>query len=247
MKIYRTLLCILALVLLTSTCACQTQESDVAAWERPIPSDYKFTEYFKSFIVNNNISKEDALTTEYDLNELISYFTPHHIWTKEKGVLDLTMKEINERFPIELTRENEYSVYKVKQGGYYYVFWINTTATEILQEDGSAVETDLEATMYFTAYFSGEYPSKSQFKKLKPGESTAQDIIAIDPNVGFDFWGSSNDSSYSLLEDDWIAEVRYERSSKREQYTSMVIEEVKFLRRSEAYGCFSGILPQDLP
>ena len=157
------------------------------------------------------------------------------------------MKEINERFPIELTRENDYSVYKVKQGGYYYVFWINTCIMDTIAEDGSEITYSPEATMYFTAYLPGKHPSKSQFKKLTPGESTAQDIIAIDPNVCFDFLGSSHDSSYSLLEDDWIAEVRYERSSKREQYTSMVIEEVKFLRRSEAYGCFASILPQDLP
>ncbi len=247
MKIYRTLLCILALVLLTSTCACQTQESDVAAWERPIPSDYKFTEYFKNFIVDNSISKEEALTTEYDLNELISYFTPHHIHLpKDIKTSNLKMEEINKRFPIELTRQNEYSVYKVKQGGYYYVFWINTTTGSILQEDGSEVETDLEATMYFTAYFSGEYPSKSQFKKLKPGTSTAQDVIALDPNASFDFFKSTYDTSDSFLEDDWIATVHYERSD-RKSYDSMIIREVTFARRSEAYCLFAYILPQDLP
>ncbi len=83
-------------------------------------------------------STPHEICTSYSLAELYGYFTGHSIndrYKDEKPGILYEYQEINSRFPIELTRYCEiyinsdfinapvYSVYRVKEGGYYYLFW----------------------------------------------------------------------------------------------------------------------------
>ena len=74
---------------------------------------------------NDTKTLESALTKEYDLNELRSFFKDSRAnesigFGSAKPAL--MFREVDHRYPVEILRTGGYSVYRVRQGGYFYVF-----------------------------------------------------------------------------------------------------------------------------
>jgi hypothetical protein len=85
-------------------------------------------ELVEDFIADDSKALSELLTREYALQELKSFFGK--VFTNETLVLGeendakyLTINTVHQKYPIECLRTNGYSVYKVREGGYFYVFW----------------------------------------------------------------------------------------------------------------------------
>lgn len=98
---------------------------------------------------NDTKTLESALTKEYDLNELRSFFKDSRAnesigFGSAKPAL--MFREVDHRYPVEILRTGGYSVYRVRQGGYFYVFWVTPLA-------GDADRSNGEPSVYFSSQF----------------------------------------------------------------------------------------------
>ena len=153
-------------------------------------------------------------------------------------------REVNERFPVETVRPGDYTVYKVRQGGYFYVFWDHTVVDDPfgfipIGESGNGI-------VYATAYLHKEKKA-SEFDSLIPGVSTAEDVRKIDPYLEMDFLRSRGTFSYSYLNKDEILEVKYKEVGNIDGYDDLIVENIEILSKSFPVSRYSYILQQDLP
>ena len=108
----------------------------------PALSDMNFypKEYF---VIDDETPLEEALTVAYPLAELEAFFRPQENNMRPGEVVPFA--EIQKRFPIEVFRSPGYSVYKVEEGGYFYVDW----SWEPKEYEGE------EPQVFFCAYING--------------------------------------------------------------------------------------------
>lgn len=127
----------------------------------------------REFRITNTESSDTLCTTEYSISELRD-FTDKHSVTKiyflgEPKRKMCTFSELNERFPIQCTRiqKKMYSVYKVKEGGKFFVCWAyNSTKGDLV----------IKETFYINSL-----KTRSDFLYLKLGKSSYEDVCKIDP------------------------------------------------------------------
>ena len=75
--------------------------------------------------IDNSIYKE--LATEYSIEDLRSFFDNHSLNDDfEENKQLLLFSEVDKKYPVEILRDKKYAVYKVAQGGFFYVFWIDS-------------------------------------------------------------------------------------------------------------------------
>ena len=237
---------ILVLLVLSFAVACR---DDKGAKEADCDTDMQTKEEFiQGFFADNSKPLSDILTVEYELDELQDFFghiPPMEDYRYRRGIVGTysnhSINNTNERFPIECTRsrgdlrKDYYSVYKVKGGGYYYVFWITD-------------ESVTHAHAYFTAYLpSASFRNASDFDSLINGISTAEDVSIIDPTVQLHFLGSSGPVSYSLLDDGTTMIIEYERVPEIKGRSDLVVVGKKVYEDTGAWVMLSDILPCDLP
>ena len=174
-------------ILLFASCGNKKDESDM--------NDI----FFNGYVMDDIKTLESNLTKEYDLNELISFFKGSNA-NESIGfgstVSALRFSEVNYRYPVEILRTGGYSVYRVSQGGYFYVFWIKPFATGTSQSNS-------EPSVYFSAYLASDI-SPDLFDSLTPGISTAEDVQRIDPSFELSFLISNGIFSYSYINDEMI-------------------------------------------
>lgn len=185
---------------------------------------------------------QDALTMEYDLRELEKYFKGRNI--NENIVMNnslpvLSYSEVNEKFPIEVTRPEGYSVYKVSQGGYFYIFWA------ISQKENADVKNE-DMYVYFSAYLASP-ANLNDFDMLTPGESTAADVRRVDPNMELSFLRSCGIFSYSFLDDTTILQVEYTHKGEINGYGDLVVKNIVVVPKSSTSSSYDSILLSDLP
>ena len=205
----------------------------------------------RACVVDDTSALKDVLTKKYDIEELKEFFKNSYI--NEGDRLNplfstLTFEEVNAKFPVEVFRSNYYSVYKVTQGGYFYVFWIPELGAEVNKlGDGLAV--------YFCAYldepgllraFDTRKRIKS-FDALIPGISTAADVRRIDPSFELYLLYSHGTYSYSYIDEETIVQVKYARENITDGYNGYVVSEKEIVSRDSVYSCYGAILPGDLP
>ncbi len=192
------------------------------------------------YIMDDSKTLEDSLTTEYDLDELCAFFEGKNMneQFRNKNAPVLTFYEVNNRYPIEVLRTGGYSVYKVRQGGYFYVFWVSSFSTETNSKN--------ELCVYFSAYLSSD-KSSDLFDSLMPSVSTAEDVRKIDPYFELTFLLSSGTYSYSYLDDKTILQIEYMRSQNVSEYDDLVVKEKTVLPRDSQASGYSAILSKDLP
>jgi len=200
--------------------------------------------FWKDFILDDSTSLEKALTKEYDIQELYVFFggrmenegLPFGGGTFEA----LCIEEVHAKFPVEVPRTTRYSVYKVKQGGYFYVFWA--------QPINGNTKKVLEPRTYFSVYLTSERDVKD-FDAIKPGKSTAADVKEIDPGVEMDFRASYGPWSYSYINADTVLCIKYKEQGEDSKYDNLIVEKIEALPREREAGVArcSVILEKDLP
>lgn len=195
-----------------------------------------------NFIADDSTPLEKALTMDYDLCELQSFFcgskeNENTIWGFTKSAL--SFGEVNRQYPVEVTRSGGYSVYKIKQGGYFYVFWVNTIN---LGEEGHTSEP----YVYFHAYL----PSSKKitaFDSLTPEISTAEDVQKIDSAFELSFLQSSGIFSYSYLDEQTILQIKYAPKENVNGYCDLIVDEMQIVPRASVPSRYSAIMAIDTP
>ena len=198
--------------------------------------------FFYECVMDDIKTLESNLTKEYDLNELRSFFRGSNA-NESIGfgstISPLLFSEVNYRYPVEILRTGGYSVYRVSQGGYFYVFWIKPFTI-------STSQSNSEPSVYFSAYLSSD-TSPDLFDSLKPGISTAADVQRIDPSFELSFLNSNGIFSYSYLNDETILQIEYAYQENIDGYDDLIVKEKMIVARDSAPTRYSALLLSDLP
>lgn len=200
-------------------------------------NDMNFNEY-----TTDDIKALSTITKKYDLNELKAFFKGSNANENigfESTTSTLTFSEVNLRYPVEIIRSGGYSVYKVSQGGYFYVFWVKSLAT-------LTDRLNSEPSVYFSAYLPFDLP-QSSFDSLTPGSSTAEDVQRIDPSFELSFLNSNGIFSYSYINDKTILQIEYTCREKIDGYDDLIVKEKTVVARNSVSSRYSAILSSDLP
>ena len=202
--------------------------------------------FIQNYLKDNSIALSSVLIKEYNLNNLESYFgkIPLHEQNYYEGKSNrLTFYDVNKNFPVECVRQvrksNYYSVYKVAEGGYYYVFW-NLYLPSAITESSTYVTN--------TAYVHS-LNKESDFNFLKDGLSTAQDVSNIASSFELSFTMSSGIYSFSLLNDGNVMEILYEYTDRIHSRDDLVQKNKKISSKEIAASAsyLATIMNQDLP
>ncbi len=198
--------------------------------------------FFNGYAMNDVKTLESDLTGEYDLNELRAFFEGSNAnesigFGSTASVL--TFSEVDHRYPVEILRTGGYSVYRVSQGGYFYVFWVKPL-------DADTSRSNSEPTVYFSAYLPSVV-SSDLFDTLTPGISTAEDVRKIDPSFELSFLSSNGIFSYSYINDETVLQIEYSQHGNVDGYDDLIVKEKKIVARASAPTRYSVLLSGDLP
>lgn len=213
--------------------------------QAPYPTEERYGDmneiYPKEFVIEDASTLEEILDNEYDLVELNEFFGNRCLNSRiEKTEKTLYFDEVNDKYPVKVIRPQGYTVYKVSQGGYFYVFWAKSVTN---LED----EEKYHPVVYFVAYLSSEKEA-TDFKALKVGENTASDVKTIDKEVEFNFLLSRGTFSYSYLNEDEVMQIEYTIPNEGfDNYDDLVIKDITVIPRTKGSTCFRSILSKDLP
>lgn len=214
-------------------------ESTTSEFNNPI-SEENSTHYYGECTINDDILLEKALSREYELEDLTAFFTGSNQNGYVEGRKELLLSEVNKAFPIEVLRSPKYTVYKIKGGGYYYIFFRDvykngdTNSVEELQP--------LKTVVYYSTYISDK-EEIFDWEQLKPGTSTAEDLKQLSSNTEF-LYETSMPMSFTYINKDFLLVVRYTWASGENE---MIINTIKVTPREQSVGCYACILEQDLP
>lgn len=204
----------------------------------------KSEEFAKGFIADDSKPLSFLITKEYSLQELKSFFgevlpNESSIFREDSAKNDLTIYDVNEKFPIECLRKNGYSIYKVSEGGYFYVFWIQSFTSSLTSDSDNIY-------VYFTTYISS-LKKAGDFDSLQEGFSTVEDVAKIDPAFELMFILSSKTSSYSLLDDGNIMEICYTWNDSLVSRNNLIVENKEVISKKKCPAKLASILSKDLP
>ena len=198
---------------------------------------------------------------EYSISKLRAFFGEIPYEEKmeytENGKY-IKMDEVNKKFPIEflkvsLREHQKYAVYKVKEGGYYYVFWQRYIEYDddmhVIYDGGISFEkSSVAETHYLTPNC---FCSVSDFDSLVIGESTAEDVAKIDPEFEMKFLFSSGERSFSYLNDGSIYTVYYDMLNRGKSRSDYVVSRKVHRTVEDLKGhvptYIATIHPEDLP
>ena len=218
--------------------------------------------YYSDFIIDNSTPLSEGITKEYSLEELMDLFAGRGSDSPNFDGNALKITEVHQKIPIEVLRSGDhivlpssehnsdnvpvcYTVYKVKDGGYYYVFW---TTPYVLEQEGTIGQSK-EPIVQFSAHLSSELREET-FDVLEIGVSTAEDVVKIDAAVEFCTYLSSGIVSCSVLNDEEVVMIRYTEIDRKGNgcwYDNLVVESVSIITRESAPTSFQYVLLKDLP
>ena len=198
--------------------------------EKEVALRKRFSQYVT---LDDTTPLEEALTVSYPLEELKAYFYPANWDVHWQNYAELPW--VHEMFPIEIMRSNYYTVYRVEEGGYFYVFWD-------VYEDGYPYVS-------FSAYLPGDR-TLDDFAEVEVGVTTFEEMHQLDPGIWF--WGNANFFSYSYLSAEELLLVNYNPVRIYDEEgnycdSKYVVESIEVVTRGEYDRKFDLILPQDLP
>lgn len=197
--------------------------------------------FFDNYVMNDVETLESELTKEYDINELKEFFKNTNSNDGEffKKSTSMLFSEVNRSYPVEILRTGGYSVYRVSQGGYFYVFWIQPFVTD-------SNNSKNEPSVYFSTYLSSDKDVKL-FDSLTPGVSTAEDVKLIDPYFELSFLSSNGIYSYSYINDKTMIGIKYEYADNINGYDDLIVKEKMIFSRESVPSRLSVVLSSDLP
>ena len=198
--------------------------------------------FFNGYVMDDTKTLESTLTKEYDLNELRSFFKNSNA-NESIGFgsteAALMFSEVNDMYPVEILRSGGYSVYKVTQGGYFYVFWVKPFSA-------GPSRSGNEPSVYFSSYLSSDI-SPNRFDSLRPGISTAEDVRRMDPSFELSFLSSNGTFSYSYINDETILQIEYTYQGNIDGYDDLIVKEKRIVTRASTPARYSALLSSDLP
>lgn len=198
------------------------------------------TEFLNNIPINNTMDIKSIKNSEYSLSQLNDYFGEYSlqelsVFDIENNKEELEMKKVNAKFPIQFLRNNNgcyYSVYKVKEGGYYYVFWS-------ISDDKSLFVSD--------TFHIDNLKEKSDFNSIKIGLSTYEDVYLIDSSSELILILSNGVYSYSLLVNGDLLEIEYNYVDIKKR-KDLIVKNVNTVTRDSTSSTFlQHIFSKDLP
>lgn len=170
-------------------------------------------------------SLTSLLTAQYSLSELEDFFLE-----KEKSsatpciqTKNWSRSEVANRFPIGADRPEGYTVYRVAEGGYYYVFWRDWDGYDLIFPDSAEEEPAVQTRLYLRK------TSSEEFSSIKENVITAADVQKIDPYGDFFLSSSGELSSTHFLDQNHIIRFLYTSekiSSLAQDYTTTYMRKV---------------------
>ena len=160
--------------------------------------------------VNNDIPIDEELKNSYDINELEQFFKSRTLNESRynnsiKGTDILSFDEVEERFLVEVLRDNDYSVFKVDQGGYYYVFWIPAIDNVLIVDTINS--QDVRLVVNSTLYIPSNNKRGGIFEKVSKGDSLS-DLHLVDPYVYLNNLLSTGIYAYSFVDKETVIEYK---------------------------------------
>lgn len=172
----------------------------------------------EEMLVLSNTSTESipltgVLKNTYHIEELREFFGLAQNESSKRLLITeqelLTGKYVNETFPVACIRETtapfSYSIYQVKEGGYFYVFW--------LKDSGTSLEQIENIKAHFVTYIT-KRQTASDFDAIQVGSSSLAEVSAIDPARDLSLTMSKGVSTFSVLKDNTVLEILYEGSTE---------------------------------
>ena len=198
----------------------------------------------KSNEIKNLVQEDNIEFEEYSIVDLENTFGKHSIRTGlvldmldyRKNYFIRDINYINSIFTIQLYKKRKpglsYSVYKVKEGGYYYIFY--------------GTDYD-EQELYITEkYYMNKFKTEKDFESIKEG-NTIYDVLEIEPQIIFGNHYGSGPKSFNILDDDKVLMISYEFKIK-------IVDgkEVYYVKNKEVYDrkdtyILGSILDEDMP
>ena len=196
------------------------------------------------FTAEGDIDKMDrtkeSIETQYHLEDVLSHIryksANEHLLYPDLETSYLFFDECSMIFNIELTRfDGEgniplYSILKIEEGGYIYLFW-----DTLITEQGK--KWDL--TFYF---YTGTLYNENN--DLSP--KTLMDVVNAYPYTQFMPYISHGTFSYSYMNGN-ILMVEYEASSSDHDALLYRVKKMGFVDRKKTPSCFSRLLEIDCP
>ena len=162
-------------------------------------------------------SLESAPLTAYPLSQLQEYFpyssAVENNWCGAvNGVEEYNYPDVVKDFPGGVLRQYayepgvvcKYSVYKVAEGGWFFIFWDTVRGTA---EPGYEALTEMWSS---TMLYVPGLKSRSDFDGLELGVSTGANVTAIDPAAEFILTIPNKVPSRHLLSDGSVLEITYQ-------------------------------------
>ena len=196
--------------------------------------------------------KDLASMTAYSLSELEAFFGNANRQLRivnEDPCDELIKEQVEESFPGGISRSPNYVVYRVAEGGYYFVFYMPAYAGSEKPEGSLTLIYPLEeaAEVVRSSYYLPALPSFEEFSALEVGHSTAQDVIALSSATDFSFFLSSGIYSYSLLRDGCVAKICYDNAgADRISMNNLIVSGISLCPREDAPSCFATVWSEDI-
>lgn len=193
----------------------------------------------KDFIASSTPINKISMT-DYRLEDLYSFFGESSLNENlvfDNGTKIITLNQVNQAFPIECLRtggDNFYTIYKVLEGGFFYVFWSEALTNNIDENN---------VYVYFSTYINS-LKNKNDFKNLKEGD-TAQDVYEIDPSLEISFSQSSGIYSYNLLDNEKMLEIKYRTNNNMSSKKDLIVDTIRTIDRKIGAGSLLATINKD--
>lgn len=190
----------------------------------------------------NNSKNIESIKNKYSLEDLRNFFgvfsQQEIVFLNINAQTNYTIKEVNKAFPIEIIRNNNdslYSIYKVTEGGLYFVFY----SISYPQNDIDDKKITVSNTIYINSL-----KKLDDFKEITIDKSDYSDILNISSATELILILSSNISSYTLLENGKLLKVTYKFDENITDLKDLIVENIEEVE--DGATALKNILNQDL-
>lgn len=208
---------------------------------------------------NTTIESDKELTVSYSLADLESFIKDRiaesALFFDDESHPPLFYSELDEQFPVEVLNPGNdgvimgYTVYRITEGGYYYVFFGHGAPVDA-PSHSSADCSDKEHMLVYNCAYYGALNKKSDFKSLKVGVSTAEDVLKIDPNAQWRSFSARGRVSSSLIRNNQVVEITYtniEPGKTPIEPCQLVIKKIEIVPIEQSSSYFYNVPVGDLP
>ncbi len=190
----------------------------------------------------NNSKNIESIKNKYSLEDLRNFFgvfsQQEIVFLNINAQTNYTIKEVNKAFSIEIIRNNNdslYSIYKVTEGGLYFVFY----SISYPQNDIDDKKITVSNTIYINSL-----KKLDDFKEITIDKSDYSDILNISSATELILILSSNISSYTLLENGKLLKVTYKFDENITDLKDLIVENIEEVE--DGATALKNILNQDL-